>query len=137
MTTSFRTNESRFSTRAIHDQEKLGQSDERHTPLFHWWPHLGTREWVQYGFQKPEKVGAVEVFWYDDRAWGNCRVPESWKLLYRDSDQWKPVRQASKYGVELDKFNRLSFEPVATSALRLDVQCQPGQSAGVLEWRVE
>lgn len=135
--TSYRTHEGRFSTRAIHDQKEPKQSDERNTPLFHWWPHLGTREWVQYDFKKPEKVSAVEVYWYDDRAWGNCRIPESWQLLYRDGDEWKPVRGASGYGIELDKFNRVTFKAIATDALRLDVQLQKGQSAGVLEWRVE
>ncbi len=137
VTTSYRTHEGRFSTRAIHDRKEPKQSDERHTPLFHWWPHMGMREWVQYDFKKVEKVSAVEVYWYDDRAWGNCRIPESWQLLYRDGDQWKPVRGASDYGVELDKFIRVTFELVTTNALRLDVQLQKGQSAGVLEWRVE
>jgi len=137
VTTSYRTNEGRFSTRAIHDQKQPKQSDERGTPLFHWWPHLGTREWVQYDFNKPEKVSAVEVYWYDDRAWGNCRVPESWQVLYRDGGQWKPVQGATDYGVERDKFNRVTFQPVTTGALRLDVQLQKNQAAGILEWRVE
>ena len=137
VTTSYRTHEGRFSTRAIHDQKEPKQSDERHTPLFHWWPHLGTREWVQYDFKRAEKVSSVEVYWYDDRAWGNCRIPESWQLLCRDGDEWKPVRGALDYGIELDKFNRVTFEPITTDALRLDVQLQKGQSAGILEWRVE
>jgi len=137
VSTSYQTHEGRFSTRAIHDQKEPKQSDERGTPLFHWWPHLGTREWVRYEFKKPEKVTAVEVYWYDDRAWGNCRVPESWQVLYRDGDEWKPVRDASDYGVERDKYNRVTFEPVTTDALRLEVQLQKGQSAGILEWRVE
>jgi len=137
VTTSYRTHEGRFSTRAIHDQKEPKQSDERYTPLFHWWPHSGTREWVQYEFKRAEKVSAVEVYWYDDRAWGNCRIPESWQLLYRDGDEWKPVRGASDYGIELDKFNRVTFEPITTGALRLEVQLQKNQSAGVLEWRVE
>ena len=137
VTTSYRTHENRFSTRAIQDQRTPKQSDERGTPLFHWWPHMGTREWVQYEFQKPEKVSAVEVYWYDDRAWGGCRIPESWQVLYRNGDEWKPVQGASDYGVELDRFNRVTFGPVTTDALRLEVQLPKGQAAGVLEWRVE
>jgi len=137
VTTSFQTYEGRFSTDAIHDQREPEQSDERGTPLFHWWPHLGTREWVQYDFEKPQRVGSVEVYWYDDRAWGACRQPESWQVLYRDAGQWKPVQDALQYGVERDRFNRTTFEPVTTDALRLDVQLQEGCSAGILEWRVE
>jgi len=137
VTTSFRTHESRFSTEAIHDQREPKQSDERGTPLFHWWPHLGTREWVQYDFAKPARVSAVEVYWYDDRAWGNCRVPESWRVLYRDGGEWKPVRGASAYGTERDRWHRTTFDAVTTDGLRLEVQCQKGFSAGILEWRVE
>ncbi len=138
VSTSYRTHEGRFSTRAIHDQKEPKQSDERGTPLFHWWPHLGTREWVQYDFAQPAKVGAVEVYWYDDRiSGGHCRVPESWQVLYRDGDQWKPVENASAYTVERDKFNRVTFNPITTGALRLDVQLQDKWSAGILEWRVE
>jgi len=137
VTTSYQTNESRFSLRAIHDQKEARQSDERGTPLFHWWPHQGTREWVQYEFKKPEMVSAVEVYWYDDRAWGGCFVPESWQILVRDGQDWKPVQGASEYGVEPDKFHRVTFDPVTTDAIRLEVQLRDGKSAGILEWRVE
>jgi hypothetical protein len=137
VSTSFETDEGRFSKRAIHDQKEPKQSDERGTPLFHWWPHLGTREWVQYDFESPERVSSVEVYWYDDRGWGNCRVPASWSLLYRDGSEWKPVLGDVSFGVERDTFNRVRFDPITTDALRLEVQLQAGQSAGVLEWRVE
>ena len=137
VTTSFRTHEARFSTRAIQDQKEPKQSDERGTPLFHWWPHQGTREWVQYDFTKPAKVSAVEVYWYDDRAWGNCREPESWRLLYRDGGAWKPVTGASPYGTARDRWHRVTFDPVTTDGLRLEVQLQKGFAAGILEWRVE
>jgi len=137
VTTSFQTHEGRFSTRAIHDQREPKQSDEQATPLFHWWPHKGTREWVQYDFKKPEKVAAVEVYWYDDRAWGNCRTPESWQLLYRDGAEWKPVGGASACTVERDRWHRVTFNPVTTNGLRLEVQLQKQYAAGILEWRVK
>jgi hypothetical protein len=37
----------------------------------------------------------------------------------------------------LDRFNRLTFKPVTTSALRLEVTAQPQWAAGLLEWKVE
>ncbi len=138
VTTSYRTSEGRFSLHAIHDLRTPKQSHERGTPLFHWWPHRGTREWVQYEFKQPHKVSAVEVYWYDDRGWGGCRIPASWQVLYRAKEgSWKPVSGASAYGVERNRFNRVTFEPVTTGAIRLDVQLQNDQAAGVLEWRVE
>jgi len=36
----------------------------------------------------------------------------------------------------LDRFNEVSFEPVTTSALRIDVELQADVSGGALEWTV-
>jgi hypothetical protein len=36
----------------------------------------------------------------------------------------------------VDKFNKVSFEPVTTRELRLEVKLKPGFSGGVLKWRV-
>jgi uncharacterized protein len=38
--------------------------------------------------------------------------------------------------VEKDKYNTVSFEPVTTSALLVEVDLQPNFSAGILEWKV-
>jgi hypothetical protein len=93
---------------------------------------------VQYDFAEPARVGAIEVYWYDDRiSGGGCRVPDSWQLLYRDGEQWKPVEASLPYGTERDRFNRVTFAPVTTGALRLEVQSQQRFASGILEWRVE
>jgi hypothetical protein len=57
-------------------------------------------------------------------------------LLWKDGDQWNPVEATSPYGVEKDKFNRATFEPVTTTAIRLEVQLQENFSGGILEWRL-
>jgi len=102
-----------------------------------WWPHQGTEEWVQYDFDAPTEVKAVEVCWFDDTNFGQCRAPQSWRLLYRDGAEWKPVNATSSYKTEVGVYNRLTFIPVQTHALRLVVQLQPEFTAGVQEWRVE
>jgi hypothetical protein len=104
---------------------------------FDWWPKKGTTEWVEYAFQKPSSISTAEVYWFDDTGDGEVRVPASWRILYRDGDQWKPVENASSYGVEKDKYNKLKFKPVITTALRLEVTMQPNWSAGVEEWKVK
>jgi hypothetical protein len=104
---------------------------------FHWWPKSGTKEWVQYDFGDKQKVSAVEVYWFDDTGRGSCRVPQSWQILYRENGEFKPVNNASSYGVERDKFNKNTFEPVETDALRLEVQLQSNESCGIHEWWVE
>jgi hypothetical protein len=49
---------------------------------------------------------------------------------------WKPVPGASEFGTNPNRFNRATFGPVETTALRIEVQLQPTWSGGVLEWRV-
>ena len=49
---------------------------------------------------------------------------------------WIPVEAADAYGVKLGAFNEVKFKPVQASALRIEVQLQPGMSGGVLKWRV-
>jgi hypothetical protein len=122
---------------AINDQFEPQSSNDHSIPFFHWWPRKGTREWVQYDFKKPETVSSVEIYWFDDTGIGECRVPESWRVLYRDGDQWKPVTGTSAYGVERDQFNRTTFSPVKTGGLRLEIQLKPEYSTGLFEWKVE
>ena len=127
------------AVRAINDQIEPPNSHDLGVPRHTWWDHRGTTEWVQYDFPAATAVSAVEVYWFDDRRTGHCWVPESWKLLYREGDAWKPVTGASAYGTEIDKYNRVTFEQVETTALRIEVQLDPEGpwSGGVLEWKVE
>ncbi len=121
---------------ALNDNVLPKSSIDHDVPRFTWWPHKGTTEWVVYTFSKPKRLSKAEVYWFDDTGRGGCRVPKSWRLLYRDGKEWKPVEGASAYGVEKDKLNRVAFQPVTTTALRLEVQLQPNFSGGILEWRL-
>jgi hypothetical protein len=123
---------------ALNDQIEPAASDDTTIPRFTWWNHRGTAEWVQYDFEKPAKVAAVEVYWWDERRINaHCRVPQFWRLLYHVGGEWKPVPGASACGIEMDRFNRVTFDPVETKALRIEVQLRPDWSGGILEWRVE
>jgi DUF1680 family protein len=123
---------------ALNDGVEPKDSCDHDIPRFTWWDHRGTSEWVQYAFDVPQKVSAVVVYWFDDaRKQGNCRAPKSWRLVYRDGADWKPISGASKYGTELDQFNRVTFDPVETTGLRLEVELNAPWSGGILEWRVE
>jgi hypothetical protein len=125
------------STAALSDGDIPANSNDKNVLRFTWWPHKGTAEWVQYDFQKPRKVSQAEVYWFDDTGGGGCRVPQSWKLLYKDGDNWKEVPNASACGVEKDKFNKVTFDAVSTTALRLEAQLQQDYSAGILEWQID
>ena len=132
--------------RAVHDQDEPRSSNDPSSGFFHWWPKKGTTEWIQYDFEKPATVSAVEVYWADDTGTGEVRVPASWRVLYREGDEWKAVAARSPAAVEPgrspdlatpNRFNRTAFEPVTTPALRLEVTLQAGWSAGIQEWKVE
>ena len=106
-------------------------------PRLTWWDHRGTKEWVEYQFNQAKKVSAVEVYWFDDTGKGQCRIPKSWRLLYRTAAEWKPVPNASSQPPAKNGWNRMSFDTVDTSGLRLEVELQSGFSGGILEWRVQ
>jgi hypothetical protein len=113
-------------------------SGDESIPRFTWWDHKGTEEWIQREEKKPTTISAVSVYWFDDTGKGGCRVPQSWRLLYKTSDgTWKPVSGASPYGTVRDTYNRVTFVPVNTAALRIEVQLQEGMSGGILRWKQE
>ena len=122
---------------AINDQMEPASSNDHENSFFHWWPRKGSLEWVEYTFESPATVSHTEVYWFDDTGSGECRLPASWKVFYKDGDEWKQVQTEGAYGVEKDKFNVLNFTPVKTSALRMEVQLKPNWSAGIQEWKVE
>jgi DUF1680 family protein len=122
--------------RAVNDQEEPRSSRDGRSSFFHWWPEKGSTEWVEYTFEKPATVSEVQVYWLDDTGSGECRVPTSWRVLYKDGEEWKPVKAAAPYGVEKDRYNTVGFEPVTTGALRLEVVLQQQWSAGIQEWKV-
>ena len=122
---------------ALNDQLEPAASDNDSVPRFTWWNHLGTQEWVQYDFPKATQVKGAEVFWFDDRRiGGQCRVPAAWRVLYRDGDAWRPVSGASQSELAPDQFNTVTFDPVTTTALPLEVQLPEGKSGGILEWKL-
>lgn len=125
-------------------------SGDQGIPRFTWWDHRGTTEWVERSFEQPRSVRRVSVYWFDDTGKGSCRVPASWRLLYRDGTEWKPVSaiaapsptggvasDSSSYGIARDKLNRVEFAEVKTTVLRLEANLQPKFSGGILEWKIE
>jgi DUF1680 family protein len=121
---------------ALNDQCEPATSADHEIPRHTWWDHRGTTEWVQYDLEQPATVSAVEVYWFDDTGRGSCRVPASWKVLYRSGGKWEPVRATAPYGLARDRYNHVGFAPVTTEALRIQATLRPGFSGGILEWKV-
>jgi hypothetical protein len=111
-------------------------SNDQGIDRFTWWPRKGSAEWAQYDFDKPMAVSSAAVYWFDDTPRGGCKLPKSWRLLYKDGQDWKPVAEPTAYPVERDRFCEVKFKEVTTSALRLEVRLEKDFSGGILEWRV-
>jgi uncharacterized protein len=123
--------------RAINDQSEPQSSKDGSSSFFHWWPRKGTTEWVEYAFEKPATVSETEVYWFDDTGTGQCRVPKAWRILYKEGEEWKPVATSESYGVEQNRYNKVTFKPITTNLLRLEVTLQTEWSAGIQEWKVK
>jgi uncharacterized protein len=106
--------------RAIYDQIEPVNSEDESSYFLRLRPQSGDHAWVQYDFAKPARVSSVEVYWKHDKQY--VVLPKAWHLLYKNGNDWTPVRTAGPYGVESDKFNRVEFEPVLTPALRMEIQ---------------
>jgi hypothetical protein len=77
----------------------------------------------------------MEVFWAEAPAQGRgglpCKLPRSWKIQYREGDDWKDTAVSAGYPVVADRFSRADFAAVTTSSLRLEPQLQDGATAGL------
>jgi len=121
--------------RSRYEEVTPQNSQDGSVPKLHWQDpeHRGTLEWVQYSFTKPRRLDAVEVYWFGDNP--AITRPATWRVLFRQGEDWVPVQQRGEYGVALDVFNPVAFEPVTTDALRLEVQSAQNKSGGIIEWR--
>jgi hypothetical protein len=123
---------------AMSDVSLPTNSNDHMVSRFTWWPHTGTNEWVAYRYSHPQTFSWSDVYWYDDEVGhGGCRVPASWRLLYKEGSDWKAVKlnEGSSYGSKRDAFNKVTFEPVTAAEFRIEAQFQTNSSCGVLEWR--
>jgi DUF1680 family protein len=133
-TATVTTSPARRNPRGINDGEEPRSSDDP-TLYFDWWPRRGTSEWVEYVFEKPATLSRIDVYWFDDTGRGEVRVPASWRVLYKDGNAWKPLDTRDEYSVAKDRFNTVTFAPITTTGLRLELTMQPGFSAGIQEWK--
>ena len=123
---------------ALCDGKEPRDSNDHDIPRLTFWKRLGTTEWVQYDFDAPTEVSSVEVYWFDDGPSGGCRVPASWRLLFKKGGKWVPVEllPGEEYGTTKDKPVRVMFRPVSSRDFRLEAVLRKGFSGGILEWRL-
>lgn len=125
------------SLMALNDQMEPANSNDHSIVYYHWWPKQNTTEWVQYDFEKAATISTASVYWYDDGPFGGCRIPAAWKLLYKKGDQWVPLKTKEGYVIAKDQFCTVTFDPVTTTAIRMEVTLPEKFSAGIMEWKVQ
>lgn len=123
--------------KALNDQYDPQDSRDASAVYLHWWPKKNSVEYVQYDFDSTYTISQSSVYWFDDEPFGGCRIPASWKILYRKGDQWIPVKVIEQDKVEKNKYNTIRFEPVTTNALKLEIQQPVDYSSGLHEWIVK
>ena len=136
---------SRSAISALHPKPSLTVVNNLYSPSrsndpgmtdFDWWPRHDTTEWVEYDFAEPVSVSNSQVYWFDDRPDGDCRLPASWSIMYKSGDQWIPVKNTTEYEIAGDKLCSVSFVPVKTNSVRLQVVLPMEHSSGLYKWLI-
>ncbi len=122
---------------ALNDQFEPANSEDKSGLYLHWWPKKDTDEWIQYDFDTEQTLSESSVYWYDDSPFGGCRIPASWRLLYKEGDAWVPVKNLTPYELVKDKYDVVKFEPVKTKSLRMEIKLPKNHATGVHEWVVK
>ena len=125
------------SLSAINDRLVPADGDDRSIPYTHWWPKQNSTEWLAYEFKEAAEVSSSTVYWYDDQPWQGCKVPDSWRLYYKDaSGDWQEVQHPSGYPCDKGVACTVRFDPVKTTAVKLELRQPEDKSCGVYEWSV-
>ena len=147
MNTNVQTLTTDAQTLTFNSQGKLQAQDERLVLIpYYAWAHRGPGKmtvWIPQDLNattpaQPASIASEsKVYWFDDGPWGGCRVPDSWKLYYKDaSGNWTEVQHPTGYGTVKGAANIVNFDPVKTTAMKLEI-VQGEYSAGVFEWSVK
>jgi DUF1680 family protein len=126
---------------AVFDGLLPSGSADRSIPRFVWPRDQESRGgegamWIEYRYPEARAIGSAEVYWAADTDGRGCQPPASWSLEWWDGSAWKPVEGVAAYPAEKDRFNRVRFSPVRTTAIRLRASAEGRRPVGILEWRV-
>ena len=123
------------SIEAIRDQLLPAGSNDNNLPFFHWWPHSNQTEWISYTFDKPYTISKSKIFWFNDG--GGCKAPQRWRLYYDKDGQWEEVKAKNEYGIQLNIINTTDFDPITTTAVKVEIDLPTDCSSGIHEWIIE
>lgn len=95
------------------------------------WPQsAGSEHYVGYTWDEAVTVGGADIYWYDDG--GGTQVPSKLRMQYLDaSGTWQDVNITTPFesSIAKNKYNRIEFDRVTTTRLRLYVTVRSGAQA--------
>ncbi|MDZ4755404.1 MAG: glycoside hydrolase family 127 protein [Phycisphaerae bacterium] len=125
---------------AVNDRRLPATSADVSIPRQTFWPRKGGTdvppEWIEYTWPAPIAISGSTVYFFDDTGvGGRCALPSALRLLARIDGIWVPVDATCT--IARDRACAMTFRPITTDALRLELTLADDHSAGVLEWTAE
>ena len=132
------------SVSAVNDGIIRSNSYDPSKPRYGTWGNTSSYETVTYTWGSEVIIDSTDLYlWYDgtegEYTSGGILVPKSVEFEYLDAEgNWKSVPNAEGLGREMDKFNKTTFDPFTTTALRvkLNKQANDYNGVGIMEWKV-
>ena len=132
------------SVSAVNDGIVRSNSYDPSKPRYGTWGNTSAYETVTYTWAADVIIDSTDLYlWYDgtegEYTSGGILVPKSVEFEYLDAEgNWKSVPNAEGLGREMDKFNKTTFDPFTTTALRvkLNKQANDYNGVGIMEWKV-
>ena len=103
-----------------------------------WRQSAGSEHYVGYTWDEAVTVGGADIYWYDDG--GGTQVPSKLRMQYLDaSGTWQDVNITTPFEscIAKNTYNRVEFDRVTTTRLRLYVTVRSGAEAnGIYRFKV-
>ena len=103
-----------------------------------WSQSVGSEHYVGYTWDEAVTVGGADIYWYDDG--GGLQVPSKLRMQYLDANgAWQDVNITTPFesSIAKNKYNRIEFERVTTTRLRLYVTVRSGAAGnGIYRFKV-
>ena len=103
-----------------------------------WRQSAGSEHYVGYTWDETVTVGGADIYWYDDG--GGTQVPSALRMQYLDANgAWQDVNITTPFesSIAKNKYNRVEFDRVTTTRLRLYVTVRSGAEAnGIYRFKV-
>ena len=103
-----------------------------------WRQSVGSEHYVGYTWDEAVTVGGADIYWYDDG--GGLQVPSKLRMQYLDANgAWQDVNITTPFesSIAKNKYNRIEFDRVTTTRLRLYVTVRSGAAGnGIYRFKV-